>query len=183
LARKGFEGMAITPDGKTLYPMLEGALQTDSNPLRLIINQFDIRQRRYTSRQWFYRMESASHAIGDLTAITKDHFLVIERDGLQGDAAQFKKVFLVDLRNVDGDKFLIKEEVADLLNIEDPFDLAGTSEPFRFPFVTIESVIPLSLRTIGVLNDNNFPFSAGRAAGVPDNNEFIILRLQRPLIP
>ena len=32
-------------------------------------------------------------------------------------------------------------------------------------------------RTIGVLNDNNFPFSSGRTPGQPDNNEFIVLRL------
>jgi hypothetical protein len=36
---------------------------------------------------------------------------------------------------------------------------------------------------IGVLNDNNFPFSVGRhvGAGRPDDNEFIIIRLDRRL--
>ena len=52
---------------------------------------------------------------------------------------------------------------------------------FRFPFTTIESVIPLGPRHIGVLNDNNYPFSAGRVAGQPDPNEFIILKLDRSL--
>ena len=42
---KGFEGMAISPNGKTLYPMLEGALTTDPDPRRLIISEFDIRSR------------------------------------------------------------------------------------------------------------------------------------------
>jgi hypothetical protein len=49
--------------------------------------------------------------------------------------------------------------------------------------VTIESVIPLGRTRLGVLNDNNFPFSAGRTPGVPDNNEFIIIRLPHPLTP
>ena len=31
----------------------------------------------------------------------------------------------------------------------------------------------------GILNDNNYPFSAGRAVGAPDNNEFILMRLDR----
>src|SRR5262245_17435855 len=88
---RGFEGMAITPDGKTLYPMLEGALTTDPDQQRLIIFQFDIKQRRYTGKQWAYRLEVAGYSIGDLTAISNTTFLVIERDNNQGAAAAFKK--------------------------------------------------------------------------------------------
>jgi hypothetical protein len=47
---KGFEGMAITPDGKTLYPLLEGALTSDADQRRLLLNQFDLATRRYTGR-------------------------------------------------------------------------------------------------------------------------------------
>jgi hypothetical protein len=178
---RGFEGMAITPDGKTLYPMLEGALTTDPDPQRLIINQFDIKKRRYTGKQWFYRLEAAGQAIGDLTAITDTTFLVIERDNFQGDAALFKKIYVVDLDEVSPDGFLVKREVADLLNIADPNNLGGFGPVFRFPFQTIESVIPLGPRTIGVLDDNNYPFSNGRVPGQPDPNEFIILKLDWPL--
>jgi hypothetical protein len=63
----------------------------------------------------------------------------------------------------------------------DPDDLGGFGPVFRFPFQTIESVIPLSQNDLGVLNDNNYPFSAGRVAGEPDPDEFIIIRLDRPL--
>ncbi|MGH9201799.1 MAG: PEP-CTERM sorting domain-containing protein, partial [Vicinamibacterales bacterium] len=90
--------------------------------------------------------------------------------------------FLVDLNEVDSDGFLIKREVADLLNIGDPRNLAGLGPIFRFPFVTIESVIPLGKRHLGVLNDNNYPFSSGRTPGEPDANEFIIIRLDEPLV-
>lgn len=48
---------------------------------------------------------------------------------------------------------------------------------FRFPFVTIEDVVILDDRTLGVLNDNNFPFSSGRTPGLPDNDELITIRL------
>jgi hypothetical protein len=34
-----------------------------------------------------------------------------------------------------------------------------------------------------VLNDNNFPGSAGRTPGVADNNEFITVRLPSSLHP
>jgi hypothetical protein len=180
---RGFEGMAITPDGKTLYPMLEGPLTTDADQQRLIINQFDIKKRRYTGKQWFYHLEVAGYSIGDLTALTNTRFLVIERDQLQGAAALFKKIYVVDLDEVGADGFLVKHEIVDLLAIADPHNLAGFGPVFRFPFQTIESVIPLSNRTIGVLDDNNYPFSNGRVPGQPDPNEFIIIRLDRPLAP
>ena len=95
-ARRLRAAYPVRTDGRTLYPMLEGALTTDPDQQRLIISEFDIATRAYTGVQWFYRLESASHAMGDLTTVSDRTFLVIERDNLQGDAAQFKKVFLVD---------------------------------------------------------------------------------------
>jgi hypothetical protein len=181
---RGFEGMAITPNGKTLYPMLEGSLTTDPDQHRLIINQFDIESRKYTGRQWFYRLEAptdSGQAIGDFTSVTDRLFLVIERDNFEGAAALFKKVFLVNLDEVDTNGFLVKREVVDLLDIRDPHNLGGHGPLFRFPFQTIESVIPLNEREIGVLDDNNYPFSNARVPGQPDPNEFIIIRLDRPL--
>jgi hypothetical protein len=71
--------------------------------------------------------------------------------------------------------------VADLLRIADPDNIAGQGPIFRFPFQTIESVIPLSRRTLGVLDDNNYPFSNGRVPGQPDPSEFIVIGLDRPL--
>jgi hypothetical protein len=181
-ASRGFEGMAISPNGKKLYPMLEGALTTDSDQRRLFINEFDLASKSYTTRQWWYRLESAGNAIGDCTAFSDHEFLIIERDNNQGAAAVFKKVFLVDLDAVDASGYLVKKEVANLMALRDPYDLDGNgSDVFTFPFVTIESVIPLSATHIGVLNDNNYPGSSGRTPGQPDNNEFILIKLDQPL--
>ena len=49
--------MAISPDGKTLYPMLEGPLTTDPNQQRLSIFEFDLTTKSYTGRKWFYKLE------------------------------------------------------------------------------------------------------------------------------
>jgi hypothetical protein len=178
---KGFEGMAIDPAGTVLYPMLEGALTTDPDQRRLIISEFDTIARRYTGRQWFYRLEQAPFAIGDLTTIEDGLFLVIERDNNQGAAAAFKKIYAVDFGQVDAAGFLVKREVVDLLQIADPHHLGGPDAIFRFPFQTIESVMPLGSRTIGVLDDNNYPFSSARTPGAPDPNEFIVIKLDRPI--
>jgi hypothetical protein len=182
---RGFEGMAISPNGKWLYPMLEGALTTDPDQRRLLINEFSLRTKSFTGRQWAYRLEApiqTGQSIGDFTAVTNRDFLVIERDGGQGPTALFKKVFLVSFDEVDVDGFLVKHEIVDLLNIADPDDVGGTGTGvFTFPFVTIESVIPLGRTRIGVLNDNNYPGSAGRTPGESDNNEFIVVKLDEPL--
>ena len=176
--------MAVSCNEKVLYPMLEGALTTDPDQQRLIINEFNVKTRRYTGRQWFYRLEAASptgQSIGDFTQINDHAFLVIERDNFEGAAAVFKKIFLVDFDEVDPAGFLVKHQVADLLHLDDPRNLAGFGPTFRFPFQTIESVIVLGRRTLGVLNDNNYPFSAGRVTGQPDPNEFIVIKLDRSL--
>jgi hypothetical protein len=179
---RGFEGMAITPSGKTLHPMLEGALTTDSDQRRLRIYEFSLRIRSYTGREWWYRLEAMGNAIGDLTAVSERDLLVIERDNLQGADARFKRIILVNLDERDGDGFLVKHELVDLLDIADPDDLGGLGTGrFSFPFATIESVIPLDRWRIGVLNDNNYPFSSGRTPGQPDNDELIVIRLARPL--
>lgn len=171
---KGFEGMARSVDGRVLYPLLEGTVAGDlAGTLR--INEFDLRSRSYTGRRWTYRLESPDNAIGDMIAVDRNRFLVIERDNLQGDSAAFKRIYQIDLR--DGRKTL----VADLLDLANPRGLGGFGETFRFPFQTIEDVVILDDRTLGVLNDNNFPFSAGRTPGKPDNDEFITVRLPRPL--
>ncbi len=178
---KGFEGMAVNCSGTRLYPMLEGPLTTDTDQQRLTIYEFNTKAGHYTANRWFYRMEALGNSIGDLTRVGERTFLVIERDNNEGPAALFKKIFLVDFDNVDGTGLLVKQEVADLLNIKDPNHLGGPGAIFRFPFQTIEAVIPLDRRRLGVLNDNNYPFSAGRVAGQPDPDEFIIIRLDRSL--
>ena len=125
-------------------------------------------------------------AIGDLTAIDDNRFLVIERDNGQGPTARFKQIFVIDRREfeeVDGQRILRKSLLVDLLDIRDPLDLDGDgSITFRFPFVTIEAVAIVDPLHIVVVNDNNCPFSAGRRAGERDSNEFILLRLDRPLV-
>jgi len=181
LARsRGFEGMAISPDKATLYPLLEGSVTGDpDNALR--IYQFDVASEQYTDLAGFYRLDDPSHAIGDFTVINSNEFLIIERDNNQADATEFKKIFKIDLTQKDTDGFVAKQEVVDLLNIQDPNDLNGDgSTAFEFPFQTIEDVLVVDEDTLLVANDNNYPFSVGRPPAI-DNNEILLLQLDSPL--
>ncbi len=182
---RGFEGMAISEDGTTLYPMLEGALEDDQDQSRRYIYEFNLAGRQYTGERWQYHVEAPEHAIGDFTALGAGRFLIIERDNEQGEAASFKKVYLVDLSNTDAEGYLVKEEVLDLLQIRDPDRISepsgsegdiGLGDPFSFPFQTIESILPLDGGRLLLLNDNNYPLSAGRNPEQPDDTEAIVVR-------
>jgi alkaline phosphatase len=177
---RGFEGMAISPDRLTLYPMLEGTVQGDPDG-SLRIYEFDVASNQYQGLVGRYPLEDPSHAIGDFTAINQNEYLVIERDGNQGEDAAFKKIFKVDLSQVNADGFVLKQELVNLLNINDPNDLnADGSTTFDFPFVTIEDVLVVDKDTILVANDNNYPFSMGREPDI-DNTEIIQIKLNQPL--
>ncbi|MBE9037122.1 phytase [aff. Roholtiella sp. LEGE 12411] len=177
---KGFEGLAISPDKKTLYPLLEGTVTGDP-PGSLRIYKLDVASEQFQGLQGFYQLDDPNHAIGDFTAVNSNEYLVIERDGGQGETAKFKKIFKVDLSKKDADGFVAKEEVVDLLNIQDPNDLnKDGNTKFTFPFVTIEDVLVLDAKTLLVANDNNYPFSQGRPPAI-DNNEMITLELKKPL--
>ncbi|MEM8777769.1 MAG: esterase-like activity of phytase family protein [Cyanobacteria bacterium P01_G01_bin.49] len=178
---RGFEGMGYSPDGLTLYPMLEGSVTGDpDNAVR--IYEFDVTSETYADEiVGFYGLDDPSHAIGDMTPINDTEFIVIERDGGQGEDALFKKLFKVDLSQVDETGFVEKTELVDLLDIADPNDLNNDgSESFDFPFVTIEDVLVLDEQTLLVANDNNYPFSIGRGPDI-DNNEIIKIELPEPL--
>ena len=107
--------------------------------------------------------------------------VVIERDSAEGDKARHKRVFRIDLEDIDENGFLNKTLVADLLDIDDPHDLnRDGSTHFRYPFWTIEGLVVINRTTIGIVNDNNYPFGQARdsTASQPDNNEFILIEVE-----
>jgi len=176
---QGFEGMAFSPDRSTLYPLLEGTVEGDpENALR--IYEFDVESAEYQGLVGYYQTNDGN-PIGDFTPINDTEFLVIERDNNQGQEAEFKKIFKIDISQVDENGFVAKEEVVDLLNIEDPDDLNSDGETtYDMPFVTIEDVVVVDEDTILVANDNNYPFSQGREGDI-DDNEVVLIDLKQPL--
>jgi hypothetical protein len=190
---KGFEGMAQSPDGKTLYPLLEGPL-TGEAFLRVL--EFDVAREAFTGKSWKYKLEAPSNAIGDFNMIDATSGLIIERDDTEGDPslackdgpkpdcfnvpAKFKRIYTVDLSQADADGFVKKVGYIDLMDIEDPNKVArqgGRDGKLGFPFFTIENVDVIDADHVIVGNDNNLPFSSGRALGKSDDNEMVILKV------
>ncbi|MEV6242172.1 esterase-like activity of phytase family protein [Lentzea sp. NPDC051838] len=173
---KGFEGITLSPDGRTINALLEGTVAGDT-PGTLRLNEFDIASNSFNGKRWVYQLEDPGFAIGDAIAVDRNRLLIIERDSGQGATAKHKRVYLADKRDRDRDGKLDKTLVADLMNLANPKHVGGQADPFTFPFITIEDVTILDDRTLMILNDNNFPSSSGRTPGKPDNNEFITIRL------
>ncbi len=184
---RGFEGMATSPNGRHLYPMLEGATAEDKAAgLASDLRIFDVALGRdgdasFTGRFWRYRMEHPGNSIGDFIAINDHQFLVLERDQGAGPTARFKAVFLVDVKDRDHDGYVDKELLVNLMAVPDPGGVGGLGAFFTFPFVTIEAVALIDQHTIAVMNDNNFPGTGGRSATQPDENEYLEIGLDQPL--
>ena len=180
---RGFEGMAMSPDGKWLYPMLEGAVEGAGPGLG--IYTFDVEKQRFVNPHanrpsYRYQLDEGATAIGDFTMYSETSGLVIERDSREGKDAVIKRIYKVDFEQQDENGFLVKTLLVDLLDIQDPHDLNRDGNVlFSFPFWTIEGLVVLNRTTLGVVNDNNYPLGQARdnTGTQPDNNEFILIEV------
>jgi len=180
-ASSGFEGMALSKDGRTLYPFLEGAVAGDDAATRRVY-EFDVDSRRYTGRRWTYKLDDAAYSVSDAVAVDRDHLVVLERDNNQGATAAHKAAYLID---TPGHQPVIqKKQILDLLDIEDrdrisligarPGDL-GLGNPFKFLYQTVEAIVPVDRDEFAVVNDTNFG-STGRNPSLPDYSDFILVK-------
>ena len=202
---KGFEGMASSPDGSKLYPLLEGAVWDEATQAPEAIDgkqylrvlEFDVKTAQWTGRHWKYVLEANHHAIGDFNMISPTEGLIIERDNGEGtadkacpqatkradcfhDLARFKRVYKVELNEASVGGPLRKIGYIDLMNIADPNQLARkplNNGVLTFPFFTIENVDIVDARHIVVGNDNNLPFSSSRDPNKADDNELVLLEV------
>lgn len=166
---KGFEGMALTPDGRHLLPMLEANLLDHPQRAQAPLLEFDLVAREFTGRHWAFPLDAEGHAIGAVQTLDANRLLVLERDPRAGRDATHKRVHRWDFTG-SGQKHL----VADLLQLRDP-----TGAPLRLSYVTLESLRIVDPRTLLIVNDNNYPFP-GRF-GPPDETTFSLLRLPEPI--
>ncbi len=202
----GFEGLAQSPDGSKLYGMLEGALFTNTTTMEMVgdvrglrIVEFDVASGAWTGRSWLYPLSAeGGDAIGDFNMIDATTALVIERDqgvGLTAQAcanpqqpaadcfanpARIKRIYSIEMSDANVGGPVRKIGFIDLLNVLDPNGVAtqGTVDGiYTMPFNTIENVDVVDATHIVVGDDNNLPFSAGRALDRADDNEFVLLEV------
>lgn len=185
---RGFEAMDLAGDDKTLVTILEGTVSGDA-PKTLRIQRYDTLAGKWLPGTLIYALDPDTVSVTEMSRIEGNRFLVVERDEHEGDAAKAKRVYTIDLDKALGDKSLAgkplaKKLVIDLLQIGNARGLAEAlpaGVPFRFPFLTTESIQVLDRTHVVLVNDNNFPAKGGRGAAVTDATEWIWLELATPL--
>ncbi len=202
---RGFEPMAASPDGQFLYPAFEGpifnadtkAAEAKDGKQFARILQFDVAKSAYTGKSFKYLLEDNANVLGDMAMIDADTALIIERDdSTEGSKAQactgepkldcfnkpaaFKRVYKIDLGAADAEGFVKKVGYIDLTDIDNPNKLAkiGPNEAkFVLPHLGPEGVAIVDADHIVLVNDNNLPYSVGRAVDKADDNEITLLKV------
>jgi len=179
LNSRGIEAMAITPNGRDLVVVMEGAVVGDE-PLSRRIYKYRTTSGRFT-RLADYHTDVPVRFIADAQALDNHRLLLIERDGGLGATATARPVYEVDLDAAGGTT--TKTLVVELAAIADP-DLVslpplhegdiGLGNPFQVTCESIEALHLVSDDTLLFGCDNNFP-NSGRNSALADDNEFIVV--------
>ncbi|WP_367026024.1 esterase-like activity of phytase family protein [Methylococcus sp. ANG] len=188
VANKGMEGLAITPDGKTLVGVMQTNLAQDKkNSVRIVTVSIATGM----THEYAYLLTEGS-GVSEILAINDHEFLVDERDGKGlGDdsAAKVKKLFKIDLAGaaevsgISGNlsayavpKTLFLDFKAALVNAGiSAYDVPSKIEGIAFgPDVTIDG---RKRHTLFVANDNDFLPSvtdSNHPNGVANPNNFYV---------
>ncbi len=179
VANKGMEGLAITPDGKTLVGVMQAALEQDTAVAvaKKLLRLVTIDTASGATKEYGYILTDGS-GVSEIIAINDHEFLLGERDGAglgDNSAAKVKKIYKIDLTGAADISKLDAQASVDAAVKKTPFlDLVamlgknGTA-PEKVP-AKIESLAfgpdvmvgGAMLHTLIIGNDNDFlPDTAG----------------------
>jgi len=98
VTNKGMEGLAISPDGKTLVGMMQDSLIQDggANGTNVRVVVYDLTNPSAAPKQYAYTIDSTAMGISELLAVNNHKFLVDERNGTAGTGG-IKKLYAFDL--------------------------------------------------------------------------------------
>ena len=174
LANKGMEGLAITPDGKTLVGIMQSPLIQDggASSKDLRIATIDIATGQVT-HEYVYTLSSSKDTVSDIVAVNDHQFLVDERDGKSGTDAKVKQFFLIDVNgatDVSGKATLpasftpVSKGATPFIDMLNPsFGLNNADFPQKIESLAFGqdmNVNGVLEHTLWVSNDNDFETSA-----------------------
>jgi hypothetical protein len=194
-ANKGMEGLAITPDGKTLVGIMQNALIQDANEggaaanlLRIVT--IDLASGKVT-HQYGYLLTTGS-GVSEMVALNDHEFIVDERDGKgradQNNAKvkQFFKIDLtgaVDISKMDGTtaaaNAVSKTLFLDVVQVLTANGIAAGDIPAKIEGLAFgPDVISghTKMHTLWVANDNDFLETVADANNnqIPNPNQFFV---------
>lgn len=167
VANKGMEGLAITPDGKTLVGIMQAPLLQDTNKVVRVVT-VDIASG--DTHEYAYQLTNGT-GVSEIVALNNHEFLVDERDGKglgDNSNAAVKQVFKIDLNGaqdisgLSGDlasKAVSKSLTLDVKNMLVNAGIAAQNIPAKIEGMTFgEDVVynNVNLHTLWISNDNDF---------------------------
>ena len=168
LARtRGFEAMDLAGDNKTLVTILEGAVTGDASADSGACSAIDTAAGNWLPALLYMSWMRTPCRSPTCRASTAIASWSSSATICEGDAAKAKRVYSIDLDKAMPGKPLAKKLVIDLLAIGNARGLAETAPPgapFRYPYLTIESIQVLDRKHVVLVNDNNYPATGGRGA-------------------
>ena len=178
-ANRGPEGLAITPDGSRAYAILQSPLLQDSGvdaSNKRVGTNIRIAEFVWTpegsfrpGRELVYQLDSAANGVNEITAVGNDTFLVLEKDGADGEKAKQRTIYRIDLASatdVSGveslpqtglPKGFVAVRKTKLFDLLDPaFGLAGPTMPAKVEGLAFGPAQPDGRRTLIVASDNDY---------------------------
>jgi len=102
-ANRGMEGLAITPDERTLVGIMQSTMYNPSSAVKTldITRIVSINIETGATSQYLYKQEIAAHSNSEIVALSDTEFLVIERDGdfVSQNPDAKKEVYKIDISN------------------------------------------------------------------------------------
>jgi Esterase-like activity of phytase len=97
VANRGMEGLAISPDGRFLFGVMQNPLIQDGGREGLNVRILKINTQTSESQEYVYVLDNKSNGLNAAVAVNEQELLILERDGRAGTSAQTKKIFKVSL--------------------------------------------------------------------------------------
>lgn len=193
VANKGMEGLAITPDGKTLVGFVQSALLQDGGDGARVNRIVTIDVASGAVKQYAYdnyvAATNKTYASSEILAINAQEFLVLERDGKglgDGSSAVLKQIYKVslagaeDISGLSGMSTLLPKAPAKtlFLDVVKALKAAGYTEaqiPSKLEGMAFgEDVVieGVTHHTLYIANDNDFLSTT--AEGLANPNQFFV---------
>ena len=210
VSNKGMEGLAISPDGNTLYGAMQSPLQQDGGTNAAYTRILKIDLVTGATSQYAYALTNIGSAskpkyptISDIVAINDHEFLVDERDGKglgDNSTAVFKKLFHIDLTGAQdvssfvgaaalGPAAVGKGLFLDIVVVLNAHGIGSNDIPAKLegitfgPDIDVDGVIK---HTLFVANDNDFVGTVTdtlHPAGIDNPNRFFVFSVDAADLP
>lgn len=173
-SNRGFEGLAISPDGGKLWAILQspliqdGALDAANERIGVNCRILEVIIATGATRELVYPLSSDANGVNEILALSEHELLVLERDGKGGNDTYFRRLYRIDLRSasdVSGIESLPRRGLPagvhaaaklPFLNLLDErFGLAGKTMPEKIEGLCFGPVLGDGRRTLIVTTDND----------------------------